>query len=57
MTTSNFVLFSCFLSRASLMQVTSTVWSATHSLPEGERTTIPHFNQDTQDVHITTKIL
>ena len=41
------------MSCAVLMQVSSTFWAVTYSLPGGERATIPHFNQDIQGFHIT----
>ena len=42
-----------FLSSAGLLQVSSTFWTVTHSLPGGERAIIPHFNQDIQCFHMT----
>ena len=44
---------SIFLSSAGLLQVSSTFWTVTHSLPGGERAIIPHFNQDIQCFHMT----
>ena len=47
------LFFIIFLSSAGLLQVSSTFWTVTHSLPGGERAIIPHFNQDIQCFHMT----
>ena len=54
-TRSNFVLFSCSLSRASLNQVTFTFWDGTQSFPGGQKATIPHIKEEIQGYHMNQK--